>query len=82
MGYLLVFFSNRRKHQMPNSKPEKMRIHAWLKKVVNDTTFSTALWWHNREKGLLAIHWKHASYDDYAAKDSALFKQWAIDNRK
>lgn len=59
-----------------------MRIQEWLRNTVADPNYNQLLWWHDEEQGLIAIRWKHASYDDYCLKDSGLFKKWAMDNSK
>lgn len=58
------------------------KICDWLKAVLNDHVYEELIWWVSKEKALIAIHWKHASYDDYDENDSLLFKKWAVDNSK
>ena len=58
------------------------RIRDWLRKVVHNPAYREHIWWHDEKRSLIAIHWKHGSYEDYADQDSALFKKWAIDNSK
>ena len=58
------------------------RLKEWLERVANDPLYSNLIWWTNKEQDELAIHWKHASYEDYKEGDSALFKKWAQDNSK
>lgn len=60
----------------------RIQLHDWLQARVDDPLYQQLIWWQDKQKKKLAIHWKHASFSDYENGDSVLFKSWAIQNSK
>ncbi|KPP78166.1 interferon regulatory factor 4-like [Scleropages formosus] len=63
---------------MQESSSRAMRLRDWLILQIESGQYP-GLTWHDAEKTLFRIPWKHAAKQDYRQReDAALFKAWAV----